>query len=152
MNRHKMKYWHILWLAALLCSCNNNWEKEDIIGAWESDEEHYVIHLYDNDSCVITDIPKNTLYNVIYREPWRCREKVDDTTRVEVSGKWYFNDNEEVFFSERHSLYLGVSRIVFQMWFTKGFFFWRKEKWKLFYITTDDYEIETEHTFSRCKK
>ena len=60
-NCYKITLGYIVLTVLLLCSCDNSFEKEDIIGAWESDELHYVIHLHDNGSCVITNLPRNEL-------------------------------------------------------------------------------------------
>ena len=56
-----MKSGYFLIIVLCLCSCNNQFEKQDIVGAWESDELHYVIHLFDNDSCLVSNLPRNEM-------------------------------------------------------------------------------------------
>ena len=144
-------------MLLLLCSCHNNYNKEDIVGTWESDEDHYVIHLYDNDSCEITNLSRNILYCKLYKEPWHSKEELNDTSRIEIHATWNIYDLEknvifDLDYKDWHCVSLNLNHYDFNLRVKKGVFFWRKSNWKLYYTTMDEQEYVEEHTFSRCEK
>ena len=142
-NCYKIALGHIVLTVFLLCSCDNSFEKEDVIGAWESDELHYVIHLYDDGSCVITNLPRNELYT----EPWRNKREKRDTTHIEIRGTW------ELWHSKNHDIFINMNQHgAYWLLDIRKDFLGRKSKWKLYYSTMDEDEYVEDHTFSRCKK
>ena len=140
-NFYKIALGYIILTVLLLCSCDNSFEKEDIIGAWESDELHYVIHLYDNGSCVITNLPRNEL--AVARNN---KDERNDTTRIEVKGTW------EIWDTSTRDVFVNIKQYG-TPWLLhlRKDFLGRKSKWKLYYSTMDEDEYVEDHTFSRCK-
>ena len=139
-NFYKIALGYIILTALLLCSCDNSFEKEDVIGAWESDELHYVIHLHDNGSCVITNLPRNELYS----EPWRSEKEKSDTTRIEIRGTW------ELWHSKIHDIFINMNQHgAYWLLNIRKDIFGKKSQWKLYYTTTDEDENVEYHTFSR---
>lgn len=138
-NRHKIDLWLFLFFAALQCSCNNHFKKQDIVGMWESDELHYVISLQDNDSCTVSNLPRNEMVVI-----WNSKEQ-NDTTRIEVKGTWKILDTEE------HDIFINIKGKTYWLLYVKKDFFGRKDKWKLYYSTMDEDEYVEYHTFSKIK-
>ena len=138
-NRFKMKSGYFLIIVLCLCSCNNQFEKQDIVGAWESDELHYVIHLFDNDSCLVSNLPRNEMISV-----WNSKEH-DDTTRIDVKGVWKILDIEE------HDIFINIKGQTYWLLYVKKDILGRKSKWKLYYSTMDEDEYVEYHTFSRLE-
>lgn len=137
-----------LFLLASLSSCHKRCEKSiekaDLVGAWESDELHYVIYLYENDSCEIKNYPIRELYK---NEKWRSQEELNDTNRIDMRANWHILDSKsegifEVVISEenkRHGWGLGIRMNPCS----------DPSTWKLYYKTMDKDETVTYHTFSR---
>lgn len=118
----------------------SSFEKKDLVGSWESDSFHYVVHLFDDYSCVISNLPRNMMFYL----PTDCEKDRQDTTRVEVSGTWEiwgWDDCIDVDVRPAHRW--GISLHV------QGCLFRDKSKWKLYYEITDDDEIPYRYTYSR---
>ena len=137
---------YIVIALLLLCSCENRYEKQDVVGDWVSDNIHYIIHLYDNDSCLITNYPLSELYK---NEKWRSEKERNDTTciEIEIKARWGIPSNYNIVRIYTNSF--GPHGPGWGLKIDKGIFFWRKSTWKLYYTTMDEDEYITKHTFSR---
>lgn len=141
-----MKFWIksfvVLEISLTLCSCKTHFEKQDIVGDWKSDDKHYVLHLFDNDSCVISNLPKNE-----FEDFWIDEDNRNDTTHVDIHGTWEILDPEDIHDIFINAVQYGAS---WSLRINTGIFFSRKKAWKLYYTTMDEREYVEEHTFSRC--